>query len=258
MQLIVVGFHRSGTSLLTQLLHSAGLFVGDELLGAMPSNPYGHFEDREVLEFHRQVMDDHDTGWQVDSPALFTLSPMHWSRMQDLIARRDAAHRNWGFKDPRVCFFLAAWKYLIPDAKFVVVYRDPSDCVRSMETRHAEDYFRGSGKAEEHLPFFRQPDHGMRLWDTHNRAVTAFVREHLADCLVLPFSRLTEGYPVVRHLNERFAGELTEPSTEAVFDPAATRPRRTPQWVHNDHVRARAQRTWDELDRLTRLTEMAL
>ena len=48
-QLIVAGFHRSGTSLVCQLLHRAGLFLGYDLLGPAFSNPHGHFEDTEVL-----------------------------------------------------------------------------------------------------------------------------------------------------------------------------------------------------------------
>jgi len=39
-QLIVAGFHRSGTSLVCQVLHRAGLFLGYDLLGAVFSNPY--------------------------------------------------------------------------------------------------------------------------------------------------------------------------------------------------------------------------
>ncbi len=57
-QLIIAGFHRSGTSVTAQLLHGAGLFLGYELLEALPSNPYGHFEDREVVELDRQILAD--------------------------------------------------------------------------------------------------------------------------------------------------------------------------------------------------------
>jgi hypothetical protein len=255
-QLIVVGFHRSGTSLLTQLLHRAGLFVGDDLLGAMPSNPYGHFEDREVLELHREVMEDHGVGWQVDQPQLFSLSPRHWSRMEQFVAKREAAHRNWGFKEPRVCFFLGSWKYLLPDARFVIVYRDPADCARSLENRHARDYFNRSGNAEHHLRFFNEPDHAVKLWDAHNRAVVAFARKHLDDCLVIPFTHLNAGYPVVSAINARFGSDLDEVPTEAIFDAMATSNRGTAQWVHDPHIRVRAENTWANLTRLNQTTEV--
>ncbi len=255
MQLIVVGFHRSGTSLLTQLLHAGGLFVGEKLLGALPSNPYGHFEDREVLELHRQVMDDHGVSWQVDGPQLFRINRVQWKRMEQFAQRRDAQHSDWGFKDPRVCFFLGAWKYLLPEAKFVVIYRDPADSVKSLETRQAAEYFQAAGPSESHLRFFTEPDHGLNLWTAHYQAVIAFARQHQDDCLVLPLTDLYEGYPVVRQINERFGSQLDELPTEAVFDAQATGSRDYSQWFHTPGLDRVTQRVWNELVELTNLTE---
>ena len=254
MQLIVVGFHRSGTSLLTELLHTAGLFVGDRLLGAQRSNPHGHFEDMEVLELHRQIMADHGLSWQVDDAQLFHISSGQWQRMDDFVRRRDAAHLNWGFKDPRVCFFLGAWKYLIPTAKFVVVYRDPADSVQSLETRHAEGHFAAAGDSDVHLRFFREPDLGLRMWDAHNRAVIAFVRRNLADCLVLPITHVYDGFPVIRQINSRFGSRLEEMPTEAVFDAMATGSRDHVQTFHTPGLDAGVRRTWRELGALTEAT----
>ena len=55
-QLIIAGFHRSGTSLVSQLLHRAGLFLGYDLMGASFSNPHGHYEDIEVYDLHEQIL----------------------------------------------------------------------------------------------------------------------------------------------------------------------------------------------------------
>lgn len=258
MELIVVGFHRSGTSLLTQLLHEAGLFVGDELLGAMPSNPYGHFEDTEVLDIHREIMSANGATWQVDGPQEFYIHSGQWGRMQGLVTRRQTHHVNWGFKEPRVCLFLGAWKYLLPDAKFVVVYRDPAECVRSLESRQFADYTQGLGNLDSHMRFFREPDHGLKVWEAHNRAVVSFARRHADDCLVMPYTHLPEGYPVVRALNQRFGIGLDEVPTEAVFDPAVAGRATKPQWVHDPDVARRVTETWQELEELAIRTEPVL
>jgi hypothetical protein len=256
-ELIVVGFHRSGTSLLTQLLHTAGLFVGDQLLGALPSNPYGHFEDREVLEIHRAIMDYGGMNWQADRPQEFYIAPERWREMEDLVSRRRARHVNWGFKEPRVCLFLGVWKYLLPEAKFVVIYRDPTECVRSMEARAYDEAMSGSGVYDNQMRFFREPDHGLRLWDTYNRSVVAFARRHVQDCLVLPYSHLPEGYPVVRAVNDRFGIGLDDVPTSAVFDPAVAGRTEKAQWVHEGEVARRVQQTWDALEQLAAETEPA-
>jgi hypothetical protein len=256
MQLVVAGFHRSGTSMLTQLLVEAGLFVGDDLLGAMPSNPYGHFEDREVLRLHRSILERHGDDWHWDSPFPFYIGPDHWRAMRQLIRRRELAHKNWGFKDPRVCLLLGAWKYLLPDARFVIIYRDPGECVRSLESRQAADYFAGKGPATDHLRFFREPDHGLRMWDTYNRALVSFARLHPADCLVLPFSRLAAGFPVVEEVNRRFGADLAVVPTTEVFDPGATGRRHAQQRVFSADVARRVEATWDELESLATETRV--
>lgn len=258
MQLIVVGFHRSGTSLLTQLLHAAGLFVGDELLGAMPSNPYGHFEDVEILELHRLIMEDHGVGWQVDRPQLFTLSSGQWQRMEDIAARRNVAHKLWGFKEPRACLFLAQWKYILPDARFLIVYRDPGECVRSMESRQSKDYFLKAGNADAHLRFFREPDHGFRVWDTYNRAVVAFAQSHLDDCLAIPYTHLADGVPVIDLVNKRLGTNLKPTPPEAVYDAGVVGTRQFAQPILSAQVHRRVSETWSELTQLNRLTEPTL
>lgn len=254
MQLIVAGFHRSGTSLLTHLLHDAGLFVGDRLLGAMPSNPYGHFEDRDFLELHRSILWSHGDDWQWDATMPFHVSAAKWREMRALARKRDIRHRLWGFKDPRVCLFMGHWKYLMPDAKAVIVYRDPADSVRSMESRQAKAYYDGVGKVDDHMRFFREPDHGLRVWNTYNKALVAYARAHLDECLVIPFSYLTDGQPVVDMINDRLGAGLEPVATEQVFDARATTRRDRPQVVFDDRLKDCVQETWAALEELTAST----
>ena len=255
MQIVVAGFHRSGTSLATQLLHRAGLFVGSDLLGAMPTNPYGHFEDRDFLRLHRNILERHGTDWQWDSAFSFFIGRDHWNRMRALARQRDLHHETWGFKDPRVCLFLGAWKHVMPDAKFVMVYRDPAECVRSLESRQAADHLRGEGDSENHLRFFREPDHGLRLWDAYNRAMVSFARGHVKDCLVVPYDDLVAGRPVVEQINERFGARLTPVGVDEVYDPAAVGARQAPQRVSSDETAVRVRRTWESLEALAVRTE---
>lgn len=248
--LVVVGFHRSGTSLLSHLLHRAGLFLGEQLLGAMPSNPYGHFEDVEIVRLHETILRDHGDTWHITKPTAFHIRPEHWATMQAHVQERSAAHRLWGFKDPRVCFFLGAWKYLMPGARFVVVYRDPSECVFSLERRQAADLFASRGNAALHRRFWREADHGMKMWIAYNRAILNFVNEHRDDCLVVPFTHLSRGFPVVAEINRQFGTDLLEIPTTAVFDPSATTARPGPQWVFSPNVAERASRIWEQFEQV--------
>src|SRR5262245_3946517 len=53
---IVAGHHRSGTSVIASILQSAGLDIGQNLLGPDHGNVRGHFEDVDFLEFHRRAL----------------------------------------------------------------------------------------------------------------------------------------------------------------------------------------------------------
>ena len=114
--MIIAGFHRSGTSLTARLLHRSGLFLGDALLGAHPSNPYGHFEDLEVLNLHEKILADNGLDMFVEDPFIPSLGKSHWRRMRSIAEKREAGHLLWGFKEPRASLFLMLWKHILPRA----------------------------------------------------------------------------------------------------------------------------------------------
>ena len=253
--LIVAGFHRSGTSLACQLLNRAGLFLGYELFGANSSNPYGHFEDREVLELHRQIMTDNGLSWQVDAPFLPVLTEEHWRRMRRVIERRDQVHGLWGFKDPRVCLFLMVWKYLLPNAKVLTVYRHFSDATYSLGKRHSSELFQKLGPLHLHKRFWEEPDLGLRMWLTHNEALLAFARVYPEHVLAVSFEMVRRGFPVVRAINRRWGLGLEEVASSEVFDSAVTEERRGRQPVSDEELIGRVEAAWRELERLGEQTE---
>ena len=156
-QLIVAGFHRSGTSATARLLDRAGVHMGDELVGERLSNPFGHYEDVAVVTIHQGLLDDNGRDWQVDRELLPAISETRWAEMQQFIARREAGHPIWGFKDPRVCLLLQAWKHLLPGARVVAVYRHYADAVDSLHRREARLLLSGTGHLDLHRRFWEVP-----------------------------------------------------------------------------------------------------
>ena len=121
--LIITGMHRSGTSLTASLLQSSGVNIGDRLMGRDTGNNKGHFEDLDFVNFHQQVLESQDinpAGWteqqQIKVPRQYLAAAKSL-----LAARQDLP--LWGWKDPRTTLFLDFWSDLLPDAKYILLYR---------------------------------------------------------------------------------------------------------------------------------------
>lgn len=257
-QLIIAGFHRSGTSLTAQLMHRAGLFLGYELVEANSSNPYGHFEDREVVDFHHNLLADNDLTWLVGEPFLAVVDPSRWRQMQQMIERRNTEHRMWGFKDPRACLFLMLWKHLLPDAKVLLVYRHFSSSTRSLAQRHSRELFTMGGNQYIHRRFWEDPDLALRMWLSHNRALLAFARAYPEDALAVSLDTIQDGFPIIWAVNERWDLGLKDVPLGEVFDPAVTARRAVRQAVSDRGLIGRVLATWEALEELGARTERLL
>jgi len=140
--IIIMGMHRSGTSLLSRMLESLGLFLGKS-----------KDENNEAVFF--QSINDwllRQTGGAWDNPAPFRYlldSPDISQRTTDYIRRylltspRAASYvgwfdylrhrrlaplaRAWGWKDPRNTFTLPIWLDIFPEAKIIHLHRAGMD-----------------------------------------------------------------------------------------------------------------------------------
>jgi hypothetical protein len=152
--LIIAGFHRSGTSSVAQQLAASNLFLGDELIGASPSNPHGHFEDWEVVQIHDAALKSAEVDWASVTFDEIRLDIESSSRISEFVAKRQAGRQPWGFKDPRMCQFLEHWRRPCPGARVLIVFRNPADCAHSLQRRRASEFPNEEGWKEINARFF--------------------------------------------------------------------------------------------------------
>lgn len=255
MELIVAGFHRSGTSLASQLLHKAGLFVGDDLLGAMESNPYGHFEDRRVVTTHDSILQSNGLTWQVSEHIVPHVPPESWAGIESFVAERHTEHLQWGFKDPRVCMFLPVWKHVLPDAKILIIYRHPLAAVESLERRHARQMLSGMPGRQIHERFWKVPDLGLKMWLVHNESLIMFARQNPESVMVVPHHSLRDGWPLTRRIIDRWGFDLEDTPSWKVYDPSVTTAEITPRRVWDESLIDRVKIAWNELEELAAICE---
>lgn len=146
---IIIGMHRSGTSMVTRLLERLGLFVGwkkdpnhEALLflelnewllrqaGATWDRPAAFLEFAQTgatrnlaVEALRCVLG----SW----PALGFLGPKRFLSGRSIVAMREP----WGWKDPRNTVTLPVWLDLFPDARVIHVTRHGVDVAQSLTVR---------------------------------------------------------------------------------------------------------------------------
>ncbi|MDH4280374.1 MAG: sulfotransferase, partial [Acidimicrobiia bacterium] len=244
---LVAGHHRSGTSLLAQLLVEAGLFMGDRLMGATEANPHGHVEDLDVVEIHNQILADNGLTWQVDEEFIPVVNPDLEERIRALVELRRKQGRAWGVKDPRICLFLPLWKHIVPNARILITFRSPAASVDSMERRAARDLLERRGDPEQNWRFWTEPDHGARLWLVHNRALVRAARAYGDDVLVVDFDQLADDADVIAKLDKHWDLGLDHVRPAEVFDNSAVTAASRVLQVGDDGLAREIEDVWAEL-----------
>ncbi|MCC0176132.1 sulfotransferase [Waterburya agarophytonicola K14] len=196
---VITGMHRSGTSLTTSLLQSAGIFVGDRLLGDNLSNPRGHFEDLDFAEFHQSILQSQGVcseGW-IDNTSK-EIQPKYLEKARDLIEQRNE-HLVWGWKDPRTALFLDFWSELIPDAKYIFIYRSPWEVADSL-------YRRGDAL------FQTNPEIAIRTWINYNQKILHFCSRTSQPWILLRIEDVIENPQfIVDAVNQKLSLNLRSP-----------------------------------------------
>src|SRR5215471_2086366 len=155
----IAGAHRSGTSMVTRLLHCCGLELGpkSELMPPQADNPDGFWEHLGFVALNDQLLNELGGAWDLppgaDEDFLTTrLDPLRL-KARLLIEKFDSAS-VWGWKDPRNSLTLPFWWQLLPGLKTIVIVRNPLEVAHSMKERNGTSY-----------------SFGLRLWEIYNRRV---------------------------------------------------------------------------------------
>ena len=180
MILVVLGMHKSGTTLVSQILHSSGINMG----AFDPAIHYDHgnkYERADSLALDMDILgtESHDVlDLSIDDD--YELSPSQQDQMQSLIRNCEADHDDWGMKDPRMCLTYRLWNENLPPHKLIVVYREPAQ---------VWPRFKWWGKRGL-VTNFRRAYAYLRLWIDHNRSILNAIRDSSCPRIVLSYHDL--------------------------------------------------------------------
>jgi len=162
---VVLGMHRSGTSMVAGVLARLGVDMGQELLGKSWSNPLGHFEDKDFVELNERILDAAGGSWNnpPSESAIRDQEPSFAKEIKNLIRAKES--NIWGWKDPRTCLTIELYLPYLTNPYFIVCRRDYQAIAESLRRRDRmkieqgiklakiyEDRIKGLFRAHPELP----------------------------------------------------------------------------------------------------------
>ncbi len=148
--LIIIGMHRSGTTLLSKILEDSGVFMGvkkevnnesvfflkinDWIMrqfNASWDQPYNmNFLDNKTIDLIKKAI----------IPSLKDIRSIEFLGLKNYFKYKDIRRLDipWGWKDPRTTFTLDIWLKIFPEARILHIYRNPIDVAESLRKREEE------------------------------------------------------------------------------------------------------------------------
>lgn len=125
---IVLGMHKSGTTLVSRLLHSSGI----EMVDVEDDRTYdqgNQFERKSTSQFNKDLLNC-EGKHSIEVPLKLNLAAVPSelrSAVEYHVGALCGAEKDWGFKDPRSCLTYDFWREVIPSHRLVVIFRDVSE-----------------------------------------------------------------------------------------------------------------------------------
>ncbi|MHA7816235.1 MAG: glycosyltransferase [Pseudohaliea sp.] len=201
---LVLGMHRSGTSLVARVLAEAGLYAGlpGDMLAAQADNPLGFFERRDLVAANDALLAEREASWfdppadplRGDVPAVATV--------QRALAEGVPAEAGTFLKDPRLCLTWPAWTE--QGTVILYVYRNPLAVADSLRRRNG-------------FPLA----YGLALWEHYNRCALEALAGRPHVCV--SYDAIAADPAELERLLEHLAGlglPLAAPAPGDLFQPA--------------------------------------
>lgn len=192
---IVLGMHKSGTTLVSQILHHSGINMGehDETISYDRGNKY---ERESCLALNMDIL-HLETFLVIDNaaPENLSMTPEQRIRMRQIIRQCQESYDHWGFKDPRTCLTYPLWATELPTHKLIVIYRTPSEIWPR---------FRYNGWLYAHTnPLIAWKY--INRWCEHNSRIVTYLQQTSQEYLVLNYGELMHTQTEFNRL-ENFVG----------------------------------------------------
>jgi len=233
--LLVLGMHRSGTSMLTAMLSQLGGWLGPEsrLAAGQFDNPEGFFEQVDYVAINDDVLSARHAAWDappegdaraIESlPELFGLESRARALLRSMNRSAPPNAKAIVLKDPRALLTLEFWVRQRTQLRSVLIVRDPHEVAESLQARGG----------------YASSTHGLRLWGSYHRQLMTAPMSRPP--IVVIHSRLiAEPVQVLADLANQLNWSVTPDNLNAAAGVYR------PDLVHQKNISARANQCAEE------------
>lgn len=209
---IIIGMHRSGSSMLSRILNRSGIFMG--------LFQEHNAEALRFLKINQLLLKEHGGSW---------LEPVQVRSSQQVFASNNLLYREhfklgiesewyrrwlynycWGWKDPRNTFTLPFWLERFPQARVLHIHRDGRQVAMSLFRRNQRE-------GEVNDVRLNDPLFGFALWECYMEQIDR-LRKSGVQFIDIEYEALTDATSstvrkIERHLKHPLRIEPSGPSS---------------------------------------------
>jgi len=128
---IILGMHRSATSLVSEGIYKAGVRM------FQLNKKHGLWEDRTLFTLNKKILEAAGGSW--DEPPeesdIIEAGKAFASRIKSIIKKRNH-YGNWGWKEPRTTLTIKCYTPYLENPHYIACFRDPVEVAKSLKKRN--------------------------------------------------------------------------------------------------------------------------
>lgn len=145
---IVLSQHRSGSSLVANVLQQLGVKMGDKFPRTNQYNPRGYWEDVDFIRMNVRLLKRAGGKWSnpPTEDRILAAGQFYETQITELLTRKMERSRSvkggrWGWKDPRTCLTILIYHRILTETlhanpSYIVVQRNQQAVINSLIRRH--------------------------------------------------------------------------------------------------------------------------
>lgn len=204
---VVLGMHKSGTTLVSQILHRSGISMVEAIDEARSYDKGNQWERESTKQINHELLRSAHKYSLVARvpPGGVAGDSVVANKMSQLINYYNTLYRDWGFKDPRTALVFDQWSHVLPEHAVIAVYRSPEEVWR---------HYWNSTRGKRRLTVLR---YCLACWCEYNQAIISAIHNKQSNSIVVSYSRLMQGQYEFSRL-ESFVGRLLSDEREQALN----------------------------------------